>query len=62
MYGVAEASVAGVAGQNDLAGAGGAGDRGGAGVVLAGFGVGEPAWVVAELAVLGLKHLSVAAV
>src|SRR3982750_2550400 len=42
VYGVAEATVAGVAGQHDLAGAGGAGDRGCAGVVLAGFRVGEP--------------------
>ena len=49
MQGVGEASVAGVASQDDAAGAGGLGDRAGAGVVAAGLGVGEAVVVVAEL-------------
>src|SRR4051812_14790242 len=50
LHGVTKSAVAGVAGQDHLASAGGARDRGGAGVVLAGFRVGEPVRVVAELA------------
>jgi hypothetical protein len=45
---VAEASIAGVAGEHDLAGAGGAG-IGGAGVALACLGVEVAVRVVAEL-------------
>jgi hypothetical protein len=50
VYGVGEAPITGVAGRHDLPGAAGAGDRRGAGVVLAGLGVDEAVWVVAELA------------